>query len=148
MKRSDLIVVSAFYLVCIVMFLMIRELPEEAQTYPTALTIGLALLNTLYFGKRVQLWMRQGLINDLAEIFTGFESRQFCGVLLLCIIYLALMPWIGFYLASLLFLIVAMFFLHVPKIHLALTIIVLAAIIYAVFGLFLKVPLPIGSLWQ
>lgn len=148
MNRSDLIVVSAFYLVCIVMFCLVRGLPEEAQTYPTALIIGLALLNTLYFAKRIRLLLRNGLINDLPQIFAGFEGRQFFGVLILCVLYMCALPWIGFYLSSVLFLVIAMLFLRVPKVHLGLTIVVLAALVYAVFGLFLKVPLPVGRLWQ
>ena len=39
-------------------------------------------------------------------------------------------------------------FLHVPVRHLVITVGVLAVMIYAVFTLFLKVPLPVGLLFK
>ena len=39
-------------------------------------------------------------------------------------------------------------FLHVPRWHIVLTVVVMAALIYAVFTLFLKVPLPVGLLFK
>ena len=54
----------------------------------------------------------------------------------------------GFYIASVAYLVGTMLFLHVPVRHLVITVGVLAVMIYAVFTLFLKVPLPVGLLFK
>ena len=55
---------------------------------------------------------------------------------------------IGFYIATILYLAAAMLFLRVPRLHIAITSGVMLGIIYAVFTLFLKVPLPVGLLFK
>ena len=147
MKRSDLCVVLFFYAVCLFFYGMIRDLPEEAQTYPTAILVVLAVLNSCFFVRQFLRREKNGDINDLAEVFSGFQSRQFFGVVLFALFYLLLLPWIGFYVTSLCFLIGTMAFLKVPRLHLAASIVILAGLIYVVFTLFLKVPLPVGRLF-
>lgn len=81
-------------------------------------------------------------------MFSGFLVGQFTGLALGCIGYMVLMYFAGFYIASVAYLVGTMLFLRVPVRHLVITVGVLAVMIYAVFTLFLKVPLPVGLLFK
>ncbi|MBQ7585675.1 MAG: tripartite tricarboxylate transporter TctB family protein [Desulfovibrionaceae bacterium] len=148
MKCSDFIVIAGFYLICLIFYVMIGTLAPEAQTYPTAIIVGLLILNTIYFGKTLRLYFKQGMQNDLPKIFAGFQTKQFLVIFSACLLYLIALPWLGFYISTLLFFVVSLLFLKVPKLHLLLTIVVMAILIYSVFTLFLKVPLPKGFLFS
>lgn len=147
MKRSNLGVVVFMYGVCLFFYLLVTTLPDEARTYPLTILSCLAILNSCFLLRELLALKRQGLINDLPEVFAGFKAGQFFFVLLACMAYMALLPLLGFYVTSLAFLVICMAFLRVPKLPLLLTIVALAALIYAVFTLFLKVPLPVGRLF-
>ncbi|MCR5813563.1 MAG: tripartite tricarboxylate transporter TctB family protein [Desulfovibrio sp.] len=147
MKRSDLGVVLFMYGVCLLFYFLVTTLPEEAKTYPLTILACLAILNTCFLLRGLVALKRQGLLNDLPEVFTGFKGGQFFFVLLACLAYMACLPYLGFYVTSLAYLVLCMAFLRVPKLPLFLTIACLAALIYAVFTLFLKVPLPVGRLF-
>lgn len=147
MKQSDIGVVLAFYAVACFFLILVLKLPEEVQTYPLVIIAGLGILNTLYL-IRSFLSRKKDESKDLAVIFKDFQTKQFVVVLAACLAYIALLPVLGFYIASALFLVLTMLFLKVPPKHIAMTIIAMAAIIYFVFTLFLKVPLPLGKLFQ
>ena len=147
MKHSDIGVVAIMYGVCAFFCVMTLKLPKAAQVYPLCLEAGLALLNTLYLGRCILRLRREGLVGDLPEIFRGFQAGQFFFIALAGIAAMALMRWVGFYLAAFAYLAGVMLFLKVPKKHLLITVGALAILIYAVFTLFLKVPLPKGSLF-
>ena len=150
MKKSDIGVVAILYAICLFFFSMTIQLPPDAQTYPLCLIAGLALLNTLYLGRAIWMLRRQGgkLYNDFHELFQAFQAKQFAMVVLTGIGYMLLMYVAGFYIASIVYLVGTMLFLRVPLRHLVATAGVLALMIYLVFTVFLKVPLPIGLLFK
>lgn len=165
MTRSDIGIVAIIYATCLLFFTMTLRLKAAAQIYPLCLIGGLALLNTLYLGTR--LWRlfgsraaqeapgdetaktggRAALANDLPEIFAGFVPGQFLFIVIASVAYLVLMHFVGFYPAGLVYMIAVMRRLRVPPLHMGITLAVLGALIYAVFTLFLKVPLPRGILF-
>ena len=147
MKYSDVGVVVVMYAVCAFFYAMTLDLPPEAQIYPLSLLAGLALLNTLFLAQKLLALGREGLGNDLPRVFDGFMSRQFFVVLACCVGYLVLMHLVGFYAAGVAYLVGVMLFLRVPRLHIGLTVGVMALLIYVVFTLFLKVPLPRGILF-
>ena len=149
MKRSDIGVTVIIYAFTLFFLVMTLDLPPDAQTYPLCLIGGLLTLNTLYLA-RCLLRARggAGIVNDLPEVFAGFQWRQFGIVCLSCVLYMVVMKLAGFYAASLLYLAGMLFYLGVPRMHVLLTILVMAAMIYCVFSLFLKVPLPVGLLFK
>ena len=147
MKHSDIGVVAIMYGVCAFFCALTLKLPRAAQIYPLCLEAGLALLNTLYLGRCLLRLRREGLVGDLPEVYRGFRAGQFFGIALAGVFALVLMYLAGFYIASLAYLAGVMLFLKVPARHLLLTVGVLALLIYAVFTLFLKVPLPKGALF-
>lgn len=148
MKFSDLVVILVMYAVCAFFTSQTLALPEAAQTYPLCLLAGLGLLNTIFLLNCLWRMPKRCLVYDVPEIFRGFLGGQFFPVLLACVGYLVLMPFGGFYLTSVVFLVGVLCFLRVPKWHALLTVGLLIALIYGVFSLFLKVPLPGGTLLQ
>lgn len=154
MTRSDLGVILMIYATCFFFLYMTLQLRAAAQIYPLCLIAGLAILNTLYFGKCFYKYLQAkreqglGILNDLPEIFSGFLPRQFFFVVCACIAYLALLNWLGFYLAGLIYLAGAMLWLQVKPLQIVITIIVLGLLVYGVFTLFLSVPLPKGYLFS
>lgn len=149
MKKSDIGVVTIIYAVCLFFFTMTIKLRAEAQIYPLCLIGGLFFLNSLYLLLSiVRLRRGGGIIDDLPQVFKGFMGRQFFFIVGSCIGYMVLMYVAGFYIANVVYLVGVMWRLQVPKFHLGLTVIALALLIYIVFTLFLKVPLPMGILFK
>lgn len=151
MTRSDIGVIISVYAICVFFLYMTLQLKEAAQIYPLCLIGGLALLNTLYLGRCVLKARNAGgelIINDFREVFKDFQGTQFFFVLGACIAYLVALYYLGFYLSSFIYLVTVMFFLRVKKIQLWLTVVFLGALIYCVFSLFLKVPLPQGIIFS
>lgn len=155
MTRSDIGVIAIIYATCLLFFYMTLQLKAAAQIYPLCLISGLAILNTLYL---VRCWLRMAktgrrsgsysIINDFSEIFSGFQPRQFIFVATACIAYMFLLHWLGFYLAGAIYLIAVMLYLKVKPVQLTVTVIFLGVLVYGVFSLFLKVPLPKGILFS
>lgn len=150
MKRSDIGVTAFIYAVTLFFLYMTLDLPPDAQTYPLCLIAGLLGLNTLYLLRCLHqlLRSRSGVVNDLPVIFEGFRWKQFSALCLGCILYMVLLQMLGFYLASTLYLMGTLAFLRVPPLHIGLTVLVMGVMIYVVFTLFLKVPLPGGLLFR
>lgn len=154
MTRSDIIVILMVYGVCLLFLKMTLDLKQAAQIYPLCLIAGLAILNTLYLFKQglkaMQLKKehRQALVNDLPDIFNGFQWRQFFFTAVFCIAYIALLGWFGFYLSSLIYLAGVMAWLRVKPVQLCCTVFFLSLLVYGVFTVFLKVPLPKGILFS
>ncbi len=149
MKRSDIGVTALVYAFTLFFLYMTLELPPDAQTYPLCLIAGLLILNTCYLVRCLwQLRRQAGIHNDLPDLFAGFQWKQFAFICLGCVGYMLLMHVAGFYIASICYLVGTLAFLRVPHWHIVLTVVVMAALIYAVFTLFLKVPLPVGLLFK
>ncbi len=73
---------------------------------------------------------------------------QFFFVVFGAIAYLVLLHYLGFYIAGAIYLVCTLLGLKVRPVPLACTVIVMGALIYGVFTLFLKVPLPGGVLFS
>lgn len=151
MTRSDIGIIIIIYATCLLFYYMTLQLKAAAQIYPTCLIAGLAILNTLYLIRcllRLGKEKGHGIINDLPEVFKGFQARQFIFVIAACIAYMGLLYYIGFYLAGLIFLVGVLLYLQVKPLPIAITTLFLGGLVYGVFTLFLKVPLPKGVLFS
>lgn len=148
MKTSDIAVIIAVYAVCALFFALTLDMDPAASTYPRVLLCALAVLNTLLLARSLIALKKQGLSRDFSEIFRDFQKKQFFGTAAAGIAYMVLMYTVGFYPASVLYLAGTMLFLKVPVRHIIVTMLVLAGMVYAVFTLFLKVPLPVGILFK
>ncbi|MBO7173442.1 MAG: tripartite tricarboxylate transporter TctB family protein [Burkholderiaceae bacterium] len=148
MKKSDFPVIAIIYAIGFWFLSMTMELPEEAQTYPLVLISALLAVNTIYMVRQYLNWRQTRQIeNDVAKSFGQFIPMQFFGMVAWCVGYLVLMDFTGYYLTTFVFLVGSMLFLKVPKLHIAITVAALALMTYVVFTWFLKVPLPVGTLF-
>lgn len=154
MTRSDVGVIILIYATALLFFYMTMQLKPAAQIYPLCLIGGLALLDTLYLFRCVFRLARerratgQGIFNDLPQIFKGFQAQQFIFVVAACAGYMGLLYYLGFYLASLIFMIGVLLYLKVKPMPIAIATFFLGGLVYCVFTLFLKVPLPVGILFS
>lgn len=148
MKKSDIPVVCIIYAIAIAFLIMTLKLPEAAQVYPMVLISALILVNTLYL-IRTFLHYRQNhhIENDYPIVFSGFLPLQFFGVFISIGLYLVLMYFCGYYLATVLYLIGSLLFLKVPMKYNLMTVVVMIVMVAVVFSYFLKVPLPAGLLF-
>ena len=145
MKESDLCVIAVVYGVATWFLVMTLQLPPAAQSYPLILLTALYLCNTLFLGKQLYSFYRHRVVlNDFRKLFAGFLPGQFFGVLAGCIIYMALVNYLVYYISSVLYLLLAQFFLKVKPIPAIISCACIMIVTYLVFSMFLHVPLPLG----
>ena len=145
MKESDLCVIAVVYGVATWFLVMTLQLPPAAQSYPLILLTALYCCNTLFLGKQLYSFYRHRVVlNDFRKLFAGFLPGQFFGVLAGCNIYMALVNYLGYYISSVLYLLLAQFFLKVKPIPAIISCACIMIVTYLVFSMFLHVPLPLG----
>lgn len=147
MKKTDIGVVVFMYAVCALFLGLTLQLPAAAQTYPLFIIILLAALTTLYVAQMLRAAKKSGVTTGL-EDFEGFLPRQFFPILGMVVLYLVVMYFAGFYIATLVFMVVCLLFLKVPKWQILLSTAVILVLVYCAFTLFLKVKLPVGLLFK
>ena len=148
MKKSDLSVVAILYLFVFFFAYQTHQLPEEAQSYPGFLLAVIFILNTINLAVALWRWKVKKLFkDDLEHLYDGFIASQFFTVMVGAALYVALIYWLGYYVASILYMAAALALLKVKAKWIAVVIISLLVVIWLVFTLFLKVPLPVGQLF-
>ncbi len=147
MKKTDIGVVAFIYAVCLLFLVMTLRLPSAAQTYPLFIIILLFALTTLYAVQMAFAAKKSGITSGL-EDFEGFLPKQFFPILGMVVVYLVIMYFAGFYIATLLFMAACLLFLKVPKWQILLSTAVILVLVYCAFTLFLKVKLPMGLLFK
>ena len=147
MRKTDIGVVAFIYAVCVLFLVMTLRLPAAAQTYPLFIIIMLAALTTLYVAQMLRAAKKSGVTSGL-EDFEGFLPRQFFPILGMVVLYLVIMYFAGFYIATMAFMVVCLLFLKVPKWQILLSTAVILVLVYCAFTLFLKVKLPVGLLFK
>ncbi len=147
MKKTDIGVVAFIYAVCLLFLVMTLRLPSAAQTYPLFIIILLFALTTLYAVQMAFAAKKSGITSGL-EDFEGFLPKQFFPILGMVVVYLVIMYFAGFYIATLLFMAACLLFLKVPKWQILLSTAIILVLVYCAFTLFLKVKLPMGLLFK
>ena len=147
MKKTDIGVCLAMYGVCAFFLYMTLQLPKAAQIYPTCVIALLTGLTTLHVFNMIRGAIREGVTSGL-EDFKDFLPSQFFTLLAMIVVYLAAMPYLGFYAASILFMTASLLFLRVKLWQIVLAEIAIFVLVYCAFTLFLEVRLPEGTLWE
>ena len=147
MKKTDIGVCLAMYAVCAFFLHMTLQLPKSAQIYPTCVIALLAGLTTLHVFNMIRSAIREGITSGL-EDFKDFLPSQFFTLLFMIVVYLAAMPYLGFYASSILFMTASLLFLRVKLWQIVLAEAAIFLLVYLAFTLFLEVRLPAGSLWE
>ena len=145
MKKTDIGVCIAMYAVCALFLYMTLQLKKAAQIYPLCIIALLAGLTTLHVINMIISAVRHGVTSGL-EDFKDFLPKQFFTLFIMIVIYLAMMPYVGFYIASVIFMTARLLFLRVKLWQIVLSEAAIIALVYCAFTLFLEVKLPAGSL--
>ena len=146
MKKTDIGVVAFMYAVCAYFYSMTIKLKEDSQTYPKFTIILLFGLTTLYLVEMLIAAKKHGVESGVDVVFKDFQAKQFFVCLIATILYLVCIHFLGFYIATVLFMLAVLLYLRVPPLAAALAIAVILALIYFAFGKFLGVRLPVGSI--
>ena len=147
MKKSDIGVCLAMYAVCAFFLYMTLQLPKSAQIYPLCVISLLAALTSLHVVNMIRGAVREGVTSGL-EDFKDFLPSQFFTLLVMIVLYIAAMPYLGFYVSSILFMTASLLFLRVKLWQIVLAELAIFALVYCAFTLFLEVRLPSGILLE
>ena len=147
MKKTDIGVCLVMYGVCAFFLYMTLQLPKAAQFYPLCVIALLAALTTLHVFNMIRAAIKEGVESGLDD-FKDFVPSQFFTLFAMIVIYLAVMPYLGFYVASVLFMSASLIFLRVKLWQAVLAEIAIIALVYCAFTLFLEVRLPAGILFE
>ena len=79
-------------------------------------------------------------------VFAGFKAAQFFIAVVLTIVYFFLMKYLGFFSATVIYMVAALVYLRVPPVHTVIAVIGVNVMIYVAFVEFLGVRLPKGLL--
>ena len=144
MKKTDIGVVAFFYLVSAYFYAQTIKLPESSQTYPRFTVILVFGLTTLYLIQMIVRAVKNGTESG-AEDFKDFQPVQFIVCFCATILYLILIHFFGFYIATVVFMVGVLLFLRVKPIAILIAVVVIIALIYFAFQKFLGVRLPVGE---
>ena len=147
MKKTDIGVCLAMYGVCAFFLYMTLQLPKAAQIYPLCVISLLAGLTTLHVINMIIGAIKNGVTSGL-EDFKDFIPSQFFIIFAMIVIYLVLMPYLGFYISSIIFMSAVLIFLRVKLWQGLIAEIAILLLVYCAFTLFLEVRLPAGVLFS
>ena len=147
MKKTDIGVVVFMYAICAIFYMHMLQLAENSQTYPRFTITLLFGLTTLYLLTMISNARKFGVESGVDTVFKGFMPVQFFVCLALVIVYLLMMKYLGFFVATIVFMVAALVFLRVPKVHTVIAVIVINLLVYLAFVKFLGVKLPAGLLF-
>lgn len=147
MKKTDIGVVAVMYAVCGFFYYMTVQLKAESQVYPLFTIALLFGLTTLYLLQMLFQARTHGVESGVDEVFNGFQKIQFFVCFICVLSYLVLVSVLGFFPATILFMLAVLIFLRVPVKHIIITVVALNAMIYVAFTQFLGVRLPSGILF-
>ncbi|MBQ7159371.1 MAG: tripartite tricarboxylate transporter TctB family protein [Treponema sp.] len=148
MKKTDIGVVAFMYGICVWFLLMNRSLPADAQIYPKFIIALLGGLTTLYLIKMLITAKKEGVTNGFPELFKGFLPKQFFPILGMAIGYLAALYLIGFYPATLIFMILVLWFMNIRPLTIGITTAAIMALVFVTFNVVLKVSLIKGLVFE
>ena len=147
MKKTDLGVVVFMYAICAFFYAYMLQLHPNSQTYPRFTIVLLFGLTTLYVFQMIMNARKYGVTSGTEEVFEGFLVVQFFVCLALVIVYLLMMKYLGFFVATITFMVASLLYLRVPKVHAVIAVIAINLLVYFAFVQFLGVKLPAGLLF-
>lgn len=147
MKKTDIGVVAFMYAVCAFFYVYSNKLSAGSRTYPLFTIALLFFLTTFYLIQMILAARKFGVESGVETVFGGFKPVQFFVTLALTIVYFFMMKYLGFFTASIVFMIAALLFLKVPVVATAIAVVAMNLLIYVAFVKFLGVKLPRGLLF-
>lgn len=140
--KIDRLVALFFLLLSAGLFIYTFSLPPKSQGYPQFIISILALLSLALLVQS----LRKTSTTSWKDLFAELEYKRFLIVVSSCLIYIILISMIGFLTTTALYLILTMYLLRLNLKTLAISTTCFMVLIYVVFKVLLKVPLPTGLL--
>ena len=147
MKKTDIGVVAFMYAVCAFFYVYSFDLSEESKSYPIFTIALLFGLTTLYLIQMIISARKFGVESGVDEVFAGFKVKQFVLSVVLTIVYFLIIKFLGFFTATIVFMVASFICLKVPKLHALIATVAMNLLIYLAFVQFLGVRLPKGLLF-
>ena len=147
MKKTDIGVVAFMYAVCAFFYVYSFKLSASSKTYPMFTIALLFGLTTLYLVQMIIAARKFGVESGADEVFAGFKPMQFFVSLALTVVYFFMMKYIGFFTATIVFMIASLLYLRVRTVPMIITVVAMNLLIYLAFVKFLGVRLPSGLLF-
>ena len=147
MKKTDVGVVIFMYLVCALFLYMSQSLSETSKTYPMFTIWLLFGLTTLYLVTMFVNAGKYGVESGVKELFDGFKPAQLLFCIALTVVYMLMVKYIGFFVATIVFMFAVLHFLRVPMVASLISVAVINLLVYFAFVKFLGVRLPAGLLF-
>ena len=147
MKKTDIGVVAFMYAVCAFFYVYSFKLSASSKTYPMFTIALLFGLTTLYLVQMIIAARKFGVESGADEVFAGFKPMQFFVSLALTVVYFFMMKYIGFFTATIVFMIASLLYLKVRPVPMIITVAAMNLLIYLAFVKFLGVRLPSGLLF-
>ncbi len=147
MKKTDVGVVIFMYLVCALFLYMSQSLSETSKTYPMFTIWLLFGLTTLYLVTMFVNAGKYGVESGVKELFDGFKPVQFLFCIALTVVYMLMVKYIGFFVATIVFMFAVLQFLRVRMVASLISVAAINLLVYFAFVKFLGVRLPAGLLF-
>lgn len=151
-QKRDIILSIIIMLISVYVYFTGREFTKGAEVFPIFLSGAIFLLSTILLIKSVVNLQRQS-VQTAEETGHEGEEKTLKGkllpyiVFLMIVVYVLLIPVIGFFTISTLFIIAILILLGVRKVlYYILTLLILIGGIYFLFVVQLKIPIPRGFL--
>lgn len=144
MKKYDKILTIGLFILEIIYFVLIKQLPERAARYPF-FVLGLMVILTLLLA--IETFVLKNTSNEEEEDkFKDIKLGQFFGIILISAAYVAIIDIVGFFISTAVYLFVVMVGLKSNLKWSIIVSVVFPIFLYLVFVLFLRVPVPRGFL--
>ena len=141
MGKYDKILTIGLLVLNAIYYAMIKGLPPRAARYPMFVCLLLLVLTIIL---AIETFMNKKPYDK--KLFEGFKPSQFFFIVVISAIYIILIDIAGFFVSTLIYLIVTMVGLKAKLLFSIITSICFCILIYLVFVTFLKVPVPTGFL--
>ena len=147
MQKTDIGVVVFMYAVCGFFYAYSAKLSDTSRTYPKFTIALLFFLTTFYLVQMILNARRFGVESGVDTVFAGFKPVQFVVTLVLVIAYFFMMKYLGFFTATVIFMLACLLYLRVPIVITVIAVVAMNLLIYLAFVRFLGVRLPAGILF-
>lgn len=147
MKKSDIYICGFMYAFSFFFLYLTQSFPLGARHYPHFVIGLLLILTSVRVGQMVRDYRREKTSeNDMSVLFDGFMPKQFWTMFAAFILYFVMMYLVGFYPASLVYLLFCLKFFKIRPLYILLVLAGMVVLVFGTFDLFLNVPLPMGML--
>lgn len=140
MKNIDRTIGLSFLLIAGIFFINTFKLPEDTQGYPRFMlgimtTLAILLIIKSFIKSEDQSWK---------DLFGYIQWKRFLYVFIFSLLYLVLINKMGFFITTVGYLLIMMIFLKGSRSLILISIPSFTLLLYLIFRVFLKVPLPTG----